>query len=144
MLRHVRVALLSAILAMTAAALSAQTVGETETGLAAVYSNRLHGRPTANGQIYDRSKLTAAHKTLPFGTTVRVTNARNGRSVVLRINDRGPVQPERILDISPAAARRLGMHPRSMRQVTLEIVKVGDGKTYGRRRRGALRKRAEI
>lgn len=139
MVRRVRVALLSAILAMTAAALSAQTGGETETGLAAVYSNRLHGRTTAKGQIYDRSKLTAAHKTLPFGTTVRVTNARNGRSVVLRVNDRGPVQPERILDISPAAARRLGMHPRSMREVTLEIVKVGDGKTYRQRRRVARR-----
>lgn len=115
---------------------SAQSVGETETGLAAVYSNRLPGRTTASGQVYDRTQLTAAHKTLPFGTEVKVTNARNGRSVVLRVTDRGPVQVGRILDISPAAARQLGMSPLSMREVTLEIVKVGDGKTH-RRRRGA-------
>lgn len=132
---RVRTALLGAVLAIASATpIAAQTVGQTETGLAAVYSNRLHGRRTANGEVYDRDKLTAAHKTLPFGSDVKVRNARNGRTVVLRINDRGPVQATRILDISPAAARRLGMSPRSMREVTLEIVKIGDGKTYRRRR----------
>lgn len=133
----VRTALLGAMLALASVVPTvAQSVGETETGLAAVYSDRLHGRTTASGQVYDRTQLTAAHKTLPFGTEVKVTNARNGRSVVLRVTDRGPVQAGRILDISPAAARLLGMHPRSMREVTLEIVKVGDGKTY-RQRRGS-------
>ncbi|MBM3772111.1 MAG: septal ring lytic transglycosylase RlpA family protein [Acidimicrobiia bacterium] len=132
---RVRTALLGSLLVLASVATaSPQTVGEMETGLAAVYSNRLHGRTTASSEVYDRAKLTAAHKTLPFGTEVKVTSTRNGRSVVLRINDRGPVQPNRILDISPAAAGQLGMHPRSMRQVTLEIVKVGDGKTYRRRR----------
>lgn len=119
---------------------SAQSVGERETGLAAVYSDRLHGRRTASGQIYDRSKLTAAHKTLPFGTRVRVTNPKNNRSVVLRINDRGPVQPDRVVDIAPAAASRLGLGRRSLREVIVEVVELGDGRTT--RRSSRVRPRA--
>lgn len=105
------------------------TPTENETGLAAVYSDALNGRTTASGQVYDREKLTAAHKTLPFGTTVRVTNPKNNKSIVLRINDRGPTQAGRVLDISPAAAARLGIHPRVMREVTVEVVELGSGKT---------------
>jgi rare lipoprotein A len=107
----------------------AQAVGEKETGLAAVYSDALHGRVTASGQTYDRAKLTAAHKTLPYGTRIKVTNPRNNRSVILRVNDRGPVQAGRILDISPAAAAHLGLSRRVMREVTLEVVEVGNGRT---------------
>jgi rare lipoprotein A len=119
------------VIAMTAltALASGQTVGETETGLAAVYSDALDGNVTASGQLYDKSKLTAAHKTLPYGTKIKVTNPKNNRSVVLRVNDRGPVQAGRILDISPAAAARLGFSSKVMREVTLEIVEVGSGKT---------------
>jgi rare lipoprotein A len=95
---------------------------EKESGLAAVYSSRLNGHRTASGQIYHASAMTAAHKTLPFGTRVRVTNINNHKSVILRINDRGPVQSGRILDISPAAAHKLGMHKRDLKQVELEIV----------------------
>ena len=107
----------------------APKAGDKETGLAAVYSDVMDGHVTASGQLYDKSKLTAAHKTLPFGTKIKVTNTKNNRSVVLRVNDRGPVQAGRILDISPAAAARLRISSKVMREVTLEVVEVGSGKT---------------
>lgn len=97
--------------------------GDVETGLAAVYSNKLHGRATANGERYDRNKLTTAHKTLPFGTLVRVTNVKNKKSVVLRVNDRGPTQAGRVVDISPKAAKALGMSTRGMAEVTVTVLK---------------------
>jgi rare lipoprotein A (peptidoglycan hydrolase) len=85
------------------------THGRAETGIASVYSDRLHGRRTASGEIYDRNELTAAHKTLPFGARVKLTHLKNGRSVTLRITDRGPRQARRIIDITPRAARALGI-----------------------------------
>jgi rare lipoprotein A len=106
----------------------ASATGEKETGMAAVYSDVLHGHVTASGQVYDRTKLTAAHKTLPFGTKIKVTNPKNNRSVVLRVNDRGPMQAGRMIDISPAAAARLHISPKVMREVTLEVVTLGNGK----------------
>lgn len=93
-----------------------------ETGLVAVYSDRLNHHKTASGKLYDRSELTAAHKTLPFGTRVKVTNTRNGKSVVLTITDRGPREAGRILDISAAAAHELGMLGPGLGQVKLEVV----------------------
>lgn len=93
-----------------------------ETGLAAVYSDRLHGRKTASGQIYDRNQLTAAHKSLAFGTLVKITHVKNQKTVTVRINDRGPTQPGRILDISPRAAKALGIRPTGMGEVTAEVV----------------------
>jgi rare lipoprotein A len=96
--------------------------GGEEVGLAAVYNDKLHGRKTANGQRYDRNLLTAAHKTLPFGTMVRVTNVKNKKSVVLRINDRGPFQQGRILDISPRAAKALGINRLGMAEVSSVVV----------------------
>jgi rare lipoprotein A len=94
-------------------------VGQKETGLAAVYSSALNGHITASGQVYSGSKLTAAHKTLPYGTKIKVTNTKNDKSVVLSVNDRGPVQAGRMLDITPAAAARLGIPRKVMREVTL-------------------------
>jgi rare lipoprotein A len=107
----------------------APAAAEKQTGLAAVYSDALDGHVTASGQVYDKSKLTAAHKTLPFGTKIKVTNPKNNRSVGVRVNDRGPVQAGRMLDISPAAAARLHISPKVMREVTLEVVSLGNGKT---------------
>lgn len=101
---------------------AAATLGGVETGLAAVYNDKLNGRKTANGQRYNRNLLTAAHKTLPFGTNVRVTNVKNKKSVVLRINDRGPFQQGRILDISPRAAKALGIHRLGMAEVSAVVV----------------------
>ena len=106
----------------------AQPVGYTETGLASVYAGAHDGHATASGQLYDKAKLTAAHKTLPFGTKVKVTNPKNNKSVILLVNDRGPVQGGRILDVSAAAASRLGFQG-GVHKVTLEIVEIGSGKT---------------
>jgi len=96
--------------------------GVAETGLAAVYSDRLHGRKTASGERYDRARLTAAHKTLPFGTMVKVVNTKNQKTVTVRINDRGPTQAGRVLDLSPAAAKAIGIGPKGMAEVTAEAV----------------------
>ena len=120
----VRTRHLIAIAAVAACALPAPAAwaADPESGLAAVYSDKLNGRKTANGEKYNRNKLTAAHKTLPFGSNVRVTNVANKKSVVLRINDRGPTQAGRVLDISPAAAKALGINPRGMAKVDVETV----------------------
>ena len=80
----------------------------TQSGIASVYSTK-HGIKTASGQRLNDGALTAAHKTLPFGTKVRVTNKRNGRSVVVTINDRGPFVRGRVIDLSMAAANAIGM-----------------------------------
>lgn len=81
----------------------------TQAGVASWYGPGFHGRPTANGEHFNTHALTAAHRTLPFGTKVRVTNKSNGRSVVVRINDRGPYVGGRVIDLSNASARALGM-----------------------------------
>ena len=80
-----------------------------ETGKASYYANKFNGRKTANGEIFRNSKKTAAHKTLPFGTKVKVTNLCNGKSVKVRINDRGPFVAGRNIDLSKRAARKIGM-----------------------------------
>lgn len=123
--RSLRAGIVAGFLVMSGLTASAQRVGETETGIAAVYADTLHGHRTANGERYDRTKLTAAHKTLPFGTTIKVTNTQNQKSVELRINDRGPFQASRMLDLSAAAATQLGISRRGMREVTLEILELG-------------------
>ena len=83
--------------------------GSTETGIASWYGNPYHGRRAANGEIYDMEKLTAAHRTLPFGARVRVTNLDNGKNVEVRITDRGPFVDGRVIDLSRAAARQIAM-----------------------------------
>jgi len=80
-----------------------------EKGIASWYGPRFHGRRTASGERYDQNKMTAAHKTLPFGTLVKVHNLDNDKSVIVRINDRGPFGNGRIIDVSKAAAKELGM-----------------------------------
>lgn len=78
-------------------------------GIASYYAKDFHGRTTANGEIFDMNALTAAHRTLPFNTRVRVTNLSNGLSVIVRINDRGPFIKDRIIDLSYAAAEKIGL-----------------------------------
>lgn len=91
-------------------------------GLAAVYSDKLSGRKTANGQIFNQLALTAAHPSLAFGTRVKVTNTKNNKSVEVRINDRGPTQAERVIDLSRAAASKIGINRNGMAPVKLEVV----------------------
>jgi rare lipoprotein A len=81
----------------------------TEKGKASYYADKFQGRKTASGEVFRQGKLTAAHRTLPFGTKVRVTNISNGRSVKVRINDRGPFVDGRVIDLSKKAAKRIGM-----------------------------------
>lgn len=95
---------------------------QTETGLAAYYHGSFHGRRTANGESFDHNALTAAHKTLPFGTLVRVINLTNLRSVVVRVNDRGPLQKNRVIDLTRRAASLLGFVTRGMTSVKIEIL----------------------
>jgi len=81
--------------------------GHSESGIASYYGNEFHGRKTANGERFDQGKLTAAHRTMPFGTRVKVTNTQNGKSVVVRINDRGPFAKGRIIDLSSSAFKSI-------------------------------------
>jgi rare lipoprotein A len=104
-----------------------------ETGMASWYGNPYHGRRAASGEIFDMEKLTAAHRTLPFGTRVRVTETKSGHSVEVRINDRGPFAEDRIIDVSRAAARRLGLLGSGKALVRLEVlgaVPARSGETY--------------
>jgi rare lipoprotein A len=80
-----------------------------DTGYASYYHNKFHNRRTSNGDIYKKNQLTAAHRTLPFGTLLKVTNPRNKKWVIVRINDRGPFNRKRIIDLSYRAAKHLGM-----------------------------------
>ena len=93
-----------------------------QTGIASYYAKSLDGRRTASGEKYDRQALTAAHRTLPFGSRVRVTNLSNGRSVVVRINDRGPFAEKRVIDLSYAAARELQFIDKGTTRVGLEVL----------------------
>jgi rare lipoprotein A len=93
-----------------------------ESGIASWYGAPYHGQRSASGEIYDQEKLTAAHRTLPFGTRVRVHRAGREESVVVRINDRGPFVKSRIIDLSHAAAVRLGMTDGGVAPVIVEVV----------------------
>lgn len=106
---------------------SLASLGWEETGYASWYGVPYHGRRTASGEIYDMHKLTAAHRTLPLGTRVRVTHRETGRSIEVRINDRGPFKRGRILDLSYAAAQRLGAVAPGFIPVRLRVVGLPDG-----------------
>lgn len=107
----------AATLAATAAA-----AGDATSGTAAWYGRKFAGRRTASGQRFNPHAMTAAHPTLAFGTRVKVTNTKNNRSVVVTINDRGPSSPGRIIDVTQAAAKKLGFIRAGLTEVGLEIV----------------------
>jgi len=98
----------------------------TETGQASYYGDEFHGKKTANGEIYNMYELTAAHKTLAFNTKVKVTNLQNNKSVIVRINDRGPFKPGRIIDLSKAAAQKIDLIKYGVVQVKIEKVTGSD------------------
>ncbi|MEI4506202.1 septal ring lytic transglycosylase RlpA family protein [Sphingopyxis sp. CCNWLW253] len=91
-------------------------------GMASYYGNELAGNRTASGERFDPGQLTAAHRSLPFGSMVRVTNTSNGDSVIVRINDRGPFAHGRVIDVSHAAAREIGMHRSGTARVKLALL----------------------
>jgi rare lipoprotein A len=104
-------------------------LGQTQTGKASFYADKFEGSPTASGEKYKHSKLTAAHKTLPFGTKVKVTNLDNNESVEVVINDRGPYVDSRIIDLSKSAAEKLGFVNKGLAEVKIEVIDAGDGKS---------------
>lgn len=101
---------------------------QSQSGKASFYADRFEGLPTASGEKYRHNKLTAAHKTLPFGTKVRVTNLANKKLVEVVINDRGPYADGRIIDLSRSAAEALGFIQQGLAEVTIEVLDAGDGK----------------
>jgi rare lipoprotein A len=94
-------------------------------GIASYYADEFHGRQTANGEEYNMYALTAAHRTLPFNTTVKVTHLQTGESVVVRINDRGPFKDDRVIDLSLGAARRIGLIDKGTGPVRLDVLELG-------------------
>ena len=99
-----------------------QKSGSRQVGTASWYGRQYHGRKTASGEIFNMNDMTAAHPTLPFGTMVRVTNLRNGLSIVVRINDRGPFLKSRIIDLSYAAAKEVRMIQRGIVKVEVLVL----------------------
>jgi rare lipoprotein A len=104
-------------------------LAQIQTGKASFYADKFEGRPTASGEKYKHSKLTAAHKSLPFGTKVKVTNVANSQSVEVIINDRGPYVDGRIIDLSKSAAEKLGFISQGLAEVQVEVIDAGQGKT---------------
>jgi rare lipoprotein A len=97
-----------------------------EEGVASYYADEFNGRATSNGETYDMNSMTAAHRTLPFNTKVRVTNLASRKSVIVRINDRGPFKDNRIIDLSLAAAKAIELIGSGTADVRLEVVELGD------------------
>ncbi|MGJ4730876.1 septal ring lytic transglycosylase RlpA family protein, partial [Luteimonas sp. SDU101] len=105
------------------------TEGFVETGVASYYGNKFHGRRTSNQEVYDMYAFTAAHKSLPLPSFARVTNLDNGRSVVVRVNDRGPFHEGRVIDLSYAAAVKLDIHRRGTGRVEVRALRPGEAGT---------------
>ena len=99
----------------------------TQEGLASYYSDDFNGRRTSSGEIFSNTDLTAAHRTFPFGTRIKVINLTDRSEVVVRINDRGPVKPERVIDLTRAAADELGIVKSGLARVRLEVLEWGKG-----------------
>lgn len=95
-------------------------------GVASWYGQDFHGLPTANGEVFDKDEITAAHPTLPLPSVVRVTNLENGRSLTLRVNDRGPFVGDRLIDLSQAAARKLGYEGQGLAHVRVQFLELAD------------------
>ncbi|MGE0586927.1 MAG: septal ring lytic transglycosylase RlpA family protein [Cyclobacteriaceae bacterium] len=108
--------------------LSFSLTAQTQSGKASFYADKFEGRTTASGEKYKHNKLTAAHKTLPFGTKIRVTNVANAKSVEVVVNDRGPYVDGRVVDLSKSAAEALDFINLGLADVTVEIIDAGDGK----------------
>ena len=106
-------------------------VGDIEKGEASYYGNKYHGKPTASGELYNKDKFSTAHRTLPFGSLVQVVNLQNGKTVNLKVNDRGPYKETRIIDVSGVAAIYLDMVKAGVLQVEMKVLRVGPGDKGG-------------
>ena len=106
------------------------SVLEIQEGWASYYGGEFHGRKTANGEIFDKNKFTAAHRTLPLGTTARITHVNNKKNVIVRINDRGPFVSGRILDVAHAVAIALDFEKQGTALIRIEVLEYGDNKYH--------------
>jgi len=116
---------LFAVTLSSCGAAPAMTGLSAQEGIASYYSNDFQGHKTSSGELFDNGQMTAAHRSFPFGTIVRVTNLKNSEQVEVRINDRGPRKPERIIDLSLAAARSINMERDGLAHVRIEILQLG-------------------
>jgi len=123
--RHKSAGMAVAMLVSVFIAAGCSGVKRVEKGKACWYGPGYEGRRTASGEVFNRGAFTAAHRKLPFNTIVRVTNLNNGREVKVRINDRGPFKGGRIIDLSEAAARELGMIQEGIVPVRIEVLRLG-------------------
>ena len=123
-----RIALAGSTLALLLSACGTSKSTFTQSGQGSYYADKFAGRPTASGTPYRPGKLTAAHNTLPFGTKIRVTNTRTGRSVKVVVNDRGPHVKGRIVDVSKKAARKIGLTQAGVAPVQLKVVRAAAGR----------------
>ena len=129
-----RAAVVALVLAIACGGAQAQKKGAILKGKAAWYGGKFQGRKTASGEKFDKRKLTAAHRKLPFGTKVKVTNLKNRKSVVVRINDRGPYGKGRIIDLSEAAAKKIDMIRSGVVPVRVKILKLPSPKKNKRKK----------
>lgn len=120
---QLRTYLIAAIMVVMPLSAKATADADLGSGHASYYGNELAGRRTASGEVFNPSDFTAAHRTVAFGTRVKVTHLGNGREVIVRVNDRGPWGRGRIIDLSYAAAKELGMHRSGTAQVKLTMVR---------------------
>jgi len=114
--------IITLLLLLLSVQVQGQTKGQVFEGMASYYASRMHGHLTASGEPYNMHALTCAHKTLPFGTRLLVTNLRNGMQVTVKVNDRGPFVRGRIVDLSSAAAKEIGMLSMGVARVRVEVV----------------------
>jgi rare lipoprotein A len=126
--RFPHTALTSSLLALALSACGTSKSTFSQSGQGSYYADKFAGRPTASGAPYRPGKLTAAHNTLPFGTKIRVTNTRTGRSVKVVVNDRGPHVKGRIVDVSKKAARKIGLTQAGVAPVQLKVVRAAAGR----------------
>jgi rare lipoprotein A len=124
MINKTSLVVVAALLATISSSAFAAKPGQIENGIASYYHDSLHGNKTASGQIYDKNKISAAHKSLPLGTRVRVTDLRTGKSIEARVNDRGPFVKGRIIDLSRKAAKELGLLKKGITKVKVEVLSV--------------------
>ncbi|MGB5832762.1 MAG: septal ring lytic transglycosylase RlpA family protein [Thiohalocapsa sp.] len=124
MTNKISLALVAALFATLSFPSVAASPGQVLKGIASYYHDSLHGNKTASGQIYNKNQMSAAHKSLPLGSKVRVTDVRTGKSIVVRVNDRGPFIKGRIIDLSRRAASELGMIRKGVTPVKVEVLSV--------------------
>jgi rare lipoprotein A len=122
LIRSALAATMTTACADTYARLLQESANSPQAGMASYYADSFHGRRTASGARYDRNGFSAAHRTLPLGTQVRVTDIRSGEDVVVKINDRGPFVRGRVIDLSRAAASEIGLTRKGVAEVRLEVL----------------------